>query len=168
MSNPTANPAAWQKASIGASGFGTLLSAMGTFSNASAEKKALKTNAAYTEYQAADAARRGELEGVKVGQRAAQVRGAQRASMGARGVDVEDGSPLDILRETDYFSELDQRTVKENTAREIYGFRAAGANMRTQASGINPWLSAGGSALAGAGLVADRWYQYQNSKPKKT
>lgn len=155
------NPSTMAKASLGLEGFGTLLGAMGTFTNATAEKDALKANARYAEYGAQDAARRGELESQKVTRRTAQIRGSQRASMAARGLDISEGSPLEILAETDYFGALDANTVKENTSREIYGFRASAANDRARAKAINPWLSAGGSALAGAGAVADRWYQYK-------
>jgi len=143
-------------------GFGTFLSAMGTFTNARAEKRAAKANAALAEYNAQDAARRGQLELARVQRRTAQLKGSQRANLAARGLDLSEGSPLEVLTETDYFGELDANTVKENTAREIYGFRVAGRNYLEQAAAINPWLSAGASALSGAGLVADRWYQYKN------
>lgn len=155
------NPSVLAGADVGLSGFGGILSAMGTFTDASAAKNAAKQNAAFSEYQAADAERRGQLELQKVQRNAAQVKGAQRADMAARGLDLTDGSPLDVLTDTDYYAALDANTTKENTAREVYGFRVQGANYAAQARAINPWLSAGASALASAGAVASKWYQYK-------
>lgn len=142
------------------------MSAMGTFTQARMQKNAAQQNAKLAEYGAADAQRRGTLELYKVRRNAAQVKGAQRASMAARGLDLTEGSPLDILTETDYFSKLDENTTKDNTAKEVYGFRTQGANYGALASSINPWLEAGGSGLASAGAVASKWYTYKKAGTK--
>ncbi len=144
-------------ASITTSGLGAFMGAVNSFATARNEKSAANANATQADYAAADAQYRGNLELQKVQRAGEQVKGAQRAHFGAAGVDLTEGSPLAILTDTDYFNALDQNTVKDNTAKEVYGFRVAGANYRSQANAINPWLSAGTSALAGAGQVADRW-----------
>lgn len=153
-------------ADVGLSGAGGIMSAMGTFTQARMAKQAAQQNQQLAGYAADDAQRRGSLELYKVQRNASQVKGAQRASMAARGLDLTEGSPLDILTDTDYFGKLDENTVKDNTAKEIYGFRTQGANYGAQASAINPWLEAGVSGLSSAGAVAGKWYGYRKAGTK--
>lgn len=160
------NPNGMAGANLALGGLGTFMSAVGQFSNESVAKKAAKQNAAYAEYQAQDAGRRGQLELQKVQRQAAQVKGAQRASMAAKGLDLTDGSPLEVLTDTDYFAALDENTVKDNTAREVYGFRMLGRNYMAEAASHNPWLTAGATGLAGASSVASKWYEYTKAGTK--
>ena len=162
------DPSVMANADVGLSGAGGILQAMGTFSAARTAKKAAQQNQQLAGYAADDAQRRGTLELARVRRNASQIKGAQRASMAARGLDLTDGSPLDILTSTDYFSALDENTVKDNTAKEIYGFRTQGMNYGAQARATNPWLVAGASGLASAGAVAAKWYALKNSRKTPT
>jgi hypothetical protein len=62
--------------------------------------------------------------------------GAQRASYGAQGVDVSDGSSLEVQMDTAYQGELDALTIRTNAARESWGFRVEAENERMQATAI--------------------------------
>lgn len=157
------NPNGMAGASLSTQGLGGLMQAMGTFSNARTDKRAAQSNATYAEYQAEDAKHRGDLALQQVRRNTSQVKGSQRAGLAAKGLDITEGSPLALLTDTDYFGAVDENIVKENTAREVQGFRTAGSNYAAEAKGINPWLAAGASGLATAGTVADRWYQYKTS-----
>lgn len=150
-------------ASLSLGGLGTFLSAAGTFTNESAKKRAAKENATYSEYQAGDAKRRGELALQKVQRENSQKQGSLRANLAARGLDLSTGSPLALIDQGNYFGALDENATKENTEREVYGFRMQGANYRAEADSINPWLTVGATGLAGAGAVADRWYSYKKA-----
>lgn len=148
---------------MSATGAGALLNAAGMYTNVSAERKTAKANAAYTDLQAADAASRGSIAERDRRTETTVRKGRARNAFAANGVDLSTGSPVDVVNSIEATGEQDVRTIRENTRREVTGFRMQGANYRAVAGSMNPWLSAGASALGGAGLVADRWYSYRNA-----
>lgn len=152
--------------SMGAQGLGSFLSAAGTFGNARAAKRSYQANAAYSDEQAADAGRRGTLAERRLRMRQSQEIGSQRATLAHRGFDLTTGSPLEVLTQAQQFADEDVDTLRENTRREVSGFRMQGDNYRAQASATNPWMSAAPSLIGGAGIVADRWYQYKKAGVK--
>ena len=143
---------------------GSFINAVGTFSNARASRNTANANADYADVQARDAIRRGRREESDRRRATRQLVGRQRASLAARGVDITEGSPLEILVSTELMGELDAATIRENAAREAEGHRTVARNYRTEAGSTNPFLSATGSLLTSAGAVADRWYQYSKTK----
>lgn len=111
-------------------------------------------NAKMAEYQAEDALARGEQEAMNVRRKAAAIKGDQRATMAARGLDLGEGSALSLLDQTDYFGALDVATTKGNAGKEAYALKAQANNFATQAvasraaaDAQSPLLSA---AVAGA------------------
>lgn len=134
-----------------------------------------KNNADLAEIQAQDIIKRGEQEATAARRQGAQVRGAQRASMAARGLDLGEGTPLSLLDQTDYFAAIDQATIKSNTGKEVFGKRAQAAGFRSEAAmytataeSKSPLLSAVTAGVQTAAMssslmgkpgtgVADKW-----------
>lgn len=143
------------------SGVGMAMSAYGSYQQSRAQQAQLNYQAEMADLQAKDAISRGEDESIELGRRARQLRGEQEATMAARGLDISSGSPLDILRQTDYFGIVDQTQARNNARREAAGFQQQAAGSRAAASSINPLFEAGGSLLSGFGQVASQWYAGQ-------
>jgi hypothetical protein len=123
-----------------------------------------RNNAQIAEYQAKDAVARGDQATEEHMRKVAQLKGTQKASMAARGLDLSEGTPLNILTDTDLFGEIDANTIQTNAAREAWGYRAQGSNSsaqanlyKIQANNQNPMMAGVGSLLSNAGSVADRW-----------
>jgi hypothetical protein len=98
----------------------------------------------------------------------AAVLSRQRVAFASRGVELDSGSPLDILGDTAQFGELDALTVRENADREARGseaqarnFRASGdlARMRGESAASAGVTSAFSTALSGGSSVASNWYR---------
>ncbi|HSV48364.1 MAG TPA: hypothetical protein VLJ58_21425 [Ramlibacter sp.] len=124
-----------------------------------------RNNATIAGWQADDALARGDRAASAVRMKTSQLKGRQRATMAANGVDLGAGSALNILDDTDYFGEIDANTVKDNAAREAWalrnqaqGFTYEAGAAQARASNESPLLAAGTSMLTSAGRVADRWY----------
>ncbi|WP_278549851.1 virion core protein, T7 gp14 family [Cloacibacillus evryensis] len=127
-------------------------------------------NAQRARTEAEDIARRASDEERAMREKAAQVKGAQRAAAGASGVDVGAGSSLDLLRETAYIEDEDAAAIRFNAMRARGGrfaeaqqsawnakaTRIGGANAAratTNAGKAALW----GSLLKGGSIVADKW-----------
>lgn len=141
---------------------GTGLSTVGAVQNSISRKRAFDANAEIAETQARDALARGVQDETLIRQRAAQLKGTQRARMAASGLDLTTGSPLDILEGTDYMAEQDTATVRENSLREARGLQREARNYRRASSAENPYVAGGSTLLTGASSVADRWLTYKN------
>lgn len=151
---------------------GLALSAYGTYQGSQANKAAFgaqaqvaANNKIIADYQAGQALERGERAASDAGIRKNQLKGQQRARLAANGVDLGVGSAQEILTDTDYFGEIDQQRIRDNAAREAWGYRTQGANfgadaslMRSRADGEKPMLAAGTTLLTGASRVAGDWY----------
>ena len=171
MCAPSAGPVG--SVGLGAQAAGAGLSAGSAYYTALAQKSTLQTQA-YIADQNASISEVGAQQELEKGRRAEQqiqvqaenVKGSQRASMAANGVDLTEGTPTDILKSTDYMSEQDIATAKANAARAAFGYRTQAAGYKSQAAfarggaaGINPGMSAVTSLLGGSGQVASSWYQ---------
>lgn len=95
-------------------------------------------NARYSEMQAADALRRGEMDASQYSARLRQLAGSQRAAAAASGVDPDAGSAADIQEDSAKLGALDLLNIRNNAAREVYGYqtqadeqRASGRMART-------------------------------------
>lgn len=162
---------------VGAAGTGLQIGGIvnqtiGAYRKSSADKTAYEyqskiasNNAMIADWQANDANYRGKITANKVGQKAAQLRGSQEASLAARGLDLGTGSPLDILTNTDFMKTVDMNTAEHNADMEEWGlrqqalnYRANSANLQARADVENPTGSAFSTLLTGAGSVASGWY----------
>lgn len=116
-------------------------------------------NATLSERKAKDALERGQREEQRKRMEVARLKGRQKATFAASGVDVAFGSPLDTLVDTAVLGELDALTIRSNAAREAYDFevdavnqRAGSALQRSRAGAARTgsFLQAGGTVLGGA------------------
>lgn len=108
----------------------------------------------------------GEQKAMISGMKSRQEIGSAIARMGASGVAVGQGSSKDVLESAGKIAMMDQSIIRNNAAREAYGYEvaasgamaqagayeAAGANAR-QAGGINALSSILGSASS----VSSKW-----------
>jgi hypothetical protein len=153
--------------------FGAVTSAAGAYNKSQADKSAYglqaqtaADNAQMAEWQAQDATRRGEKAEQVVRGKTAQLKSTQRASMAARGLDVNQGSAADIQADTDYMGEIDALTTRDNAARAAWGYRVQESNYKTQSGMLkirqeseNPWMAAAPTLISGATGVAKSWYK---------
>lgn len=154
---------------------GTAMQAYSAYSTATSNKAAYnyqaavsRNNAMIAEWNAKDAARRGEQDLIDHQRKTAALMGNQRATLAGRGIDLSEGSALNILSDTDYLSKQDQLTIKDNTAKNVWQAKVQAYNEGTNAELLqmrsdaeNPLFSGAASLLTGAGSVADRWYKYK-------
>jgi hypothetical protein len=169
-------PATLAMISAAASVIGTGVSAVGQVQAGKAAQAAGDYNAAVArnnqivaEQQAADAQRRGEVAETEQRRKVRMLTGTQRAALAASGVQLDQGTALDILGDTAAMGELDALTIRNNAEREAYGYRVQGVNfgaeaglqtMRGQSAMTSGLIGAGGTVLSGAGNVTDRWLTY--------
>lgn len=153
------------------------LQAAGAASQASAQRNALgaqaeidANNAQIAEWQAQQAEQNGVTAEQNSRLRTAQVFGAQRAQLAANGVDLGQGSALDVLSSTKYLGERDALTIRDNALRTAWGYKTQATNYlneadlaRSGASGISPFMAGFSTLLGGAGQVASSWYQYKKA-----
>jgi hypothetical protein len=109
--------------------------------NAQLIEEGSETNAQIAEYnarmleaKARDAVRRGFEDESRFRVDLRGLIGSQRAGYAGQGVDVSEGSPLDVQTDTAYQGELDALTIRTNAAREAWGFNVSAEDERMQAA----------------------------------
>lgn len=124
-------------------------------------------NARINETQAQQTLLAGQREEQKSRIATANLKGTQRASLAANGVDLGVGSAAQILTSTDVMGEIDAETIQANAIKSAWGYRTQGANQKAQATSsraaagaISPDSAFTSSLIGGAGQVASSWYQY--------
>lgn len=159
---------------LGASTAGSILSILGAYKKSKGDKDAFnyqaqvdRENAQVAEWEAQDAILQGQKAEVKRDLKTGDLIGKQEAGFAARGVAINEGSPLRVLNDTAFMGEQDALTIRNNTAREAWAlrnqatFKAAEAGLvQKRANDENPFMNAAGTALTTGGTVADKWYQY--------
>lgn len=162
-------------ASLGLGILGAFSGAVGAFYSARSTKNQLKfeaeiadINARLSEKAAQQELQRGQFEVGQITRRAGQIKGSQRASMAANGIDLGVGSAAELQASTDLLKEQDMRQIEVNAIAGAWGYRTQGTNYRNEASmgrasagSINAGLAAGTSLLGSAGSVASMWYQME-------
>lgn len=135
--------------------------AYSTYMQGKAQQSISKANARISELQAKDALKRGhEAEGISR-QKTKKLIGSQRAALAAQGIRVDAGSALDIQLEAGDIGELDALTIRNNAAREAFGFMQEASNSSMQGrlayqAGVNRSID----TLLGGGLRAyDEFYK---------
>lgn len=105
-------------------------------------------------------------------QQTAQMIGAQRAAMAANGVDLDSGSPLRLQEDSAKLGNLDALTIRNNAAREAYGYQLQGLSYAQQAqldqSAADNAVTAGNlnafsSIVGGASSLGSKWLDYKKS-----
>lgn len=169
--------------SSGMSGLGTGLQiagilgqTVGAYKKSSLEQTAYefqsqvaKRNAGIAQLQASDALNRGAKTENAVRQKTAQLKGAQRADLAARNIDLGSGSALDILTSTDHMGEIDALKARDNANKEAWGYGVQAQNyaddsklLDWRGSQQSPVSDAASTLLTGAGHVASSWYAMRN------
>lgn len=136
------------------------IAAKGQYEQGQMAKQVGRNNEIMAEYAAQDALKRGEEDAQAARRKGDQVLGAQRAAQAASGLDLGVGTAAELQDQTSFFSQVDQRTLRGNAAREAWAARAGGAQARAQgnASASQANLSATGTLLGSASQVASKWY----------
>lgn len=116
--------------SMGMMAVGTGMSAYGKIKAGSEAEKLFGRNAEIAEIQAKDAIARGKVEEKKSRRVTEQVIAGQRVSLAAQGVDVNRGSAVDVQADAAYLGELDALTIRNNAAKEAWGFRTQSEDLR--------------------------------------
>jgi hypothetical protein len=100
------------------------------------------------------------LQAIEARRRGEAMKGAQRVSMAAKGLDLSEGTAQQIQDTTDFFSETDQNTARYNAAKDAWSARQSGqlARWQGQAQAQQSNLQAFSTALGSAGSVASKWY----------
>jgi hypothetical protein len=114
------------------------------------EQQAYDRNAQLADLQAADAVRRGEITAQQRGREVRASIGDARASYAGQGVALDAGSPLDVQSDIASLGALDIATIRNNAAREAWGFSTQAADLRSR--GI---LAKAGADMSALGLRAD-------------
>jgi hypothetical protein len=157
-----------QTASLAVMGVQSIQQMRSQGQQADAEGIALRTNAGLAELQAQDAIARGAQASAQVRRDTRATIGAQRVAYASQGVDVGSGSALAVQADTAAIGELDALTIKNNAAREAFGYKIDAANSRTREeytrqAGRNAQTS---TLLTGASNLYER-YQGNGSRRKR-
>src|SRR5687768_16073808 len=102
---------------------GTALSAVGQMRAGADAKETAAINAQLAGIQSEAALYRGGVEEDRYRRQIAQIAGAQKAEIGARNVKGGSGTALDLLADTAMIGEEDALTIRNEAARESWGYR---------------------------------------------
>ena len=117
----------------GMSVIGSLQQGQAAKAQANYQAQVSRNNAKIAEWQAQDAEQRG-LEQEREHRRNVQrLMGSQQAAIGGSGFEIGDITSQDLLSDTAMMGEADAWTIKNNAAREAWGYRVQGSNFSTEA-----------------------------------
>lgn len=142
--------------SIALQGVGAASSVIGSYYGAQSQKSSLNfqadiadINARMAEQSAQAELLRGEREYQAVRIKSANQKSKQRVALAANGVDLSQGTAVEVQTSNDVMGEIDANTVQANAIRAAWGHRIQGTNMqnealmkRASASSINPEMAA--------------------------
>jgi hypothetical protein len=159
-----ANTGAISLLGAGASALGQYQQAQGAKSAAKYNAAVANANAKVAEFKAQDAIDRAQTNAENIGRQQAAMRGKQRATIAANGMDLSSQSAQSILDATDFYGLADQKSATDSGLTEAWGHRTQGASyqaeaqmQRNRASSISPFGAAATSLLGSAGGIADKW-----------
>lgn len=119
---------------------------------------------------ASDAIARGNKDATTHEKSVMKLRGNQRASLAAQGIDPNSGSAADIIDETTTLGALDAMTIRGNAAREAWGYKMQAQEynskgqfvaLETENKRRNTLLTGG---IQAAGQLANGFQRYQDWK----
>ena len=121
------------------------------------QKKTAQNNAKIADMQAQDALERGRVEELRYRGQVEAHRAKQLNAFAKSGVTLDSGSVIDTLGDTAALGERDALAIRDNAAREAFGYEAQGYNFRMDAKAAdmtakanNPWVAAGSSLISSA------------------
>jgi hypothetical protein len=109
---------------------GGVAKSVGDYQQGQAVKRQDYANAGIEESAAADSRLRGQTAAGQVRMHANSSINQEKAQVGASGIALA-GSPMDVLSDKRWLSELDAQTVTASAGREAAGHSAQAGNMRT-------------------------------------
>jgi hypothetical protein len=118
----------WIKLGLGIGG--TALDVIGRLKAGEAAKEVNDFNAKVADAQAADALVRGQQDEARFRAGVRVLIGSQRAGFAGQNVDVTQGSPVHVQADAAFLGELDAQTIKNNAAREAWGYKIEAQNYR--------------------------------------
>ena len=153
-------------------GFSAITTALGSYNASSAKLAADQyqanvagNNVQIAGWQASQAITKGQTAVANEELGNAAVYSTQRATMAANGVDLTEGSPINVLASTKFIGDVNAATINDNALRAAWGYQVQGINAQNaqnfynySASQINPGESGFTSLLSSAGSVAQKWY----------
>lgn len=134
------------------------VAAANTYQQAQTAKATAKANAASAEQAAQSAEAQGNLNADAARRKGGQVTGAERAGYSARGVDIGEGTAASVIDQSDFFSQVDQTTARNNASKQAWADRAQETNFNNEAGSYNPMAQGAGTLLSTAAPVAQKWY----------
>lgn len=84
--------------------------------------------------------------------------GTQRAGFAGQNISLDDGTALEVQRDTAKWGELDALTIRNNAALEAWGYKMNAINASFQGALQNPVGAATGTLLTGLGNAAGSYY----------
>lgn len=158
--------------SVGSQVAGTAISASGSYYGAKSQKgnlesqaKMAEINARIAEMGAQSALEQGKHQVASLTMQAGQLKGKQRTTMAANGIDLGVGNAAEVQASTELMKTVDMGTLKMNALRTAFGYRTQGMNAKNEAamaransSSVSPGGAAFSTLLGGASQVASSWY----------
>lgn len=132
--------------------------------------KVEQNNAKVADMQAQDALRKGAQEDLQQRWKIRALAGKQATAAGANNVVGSTGTTLDILGETAMFGEVDLNTIRNNAARESWGYKVEASNRRAAAKGAKYQgkMGAIGTLLGTGAQLAGQFGSLPVKKPATT
>ena len=163
---------------MGLMGAGSVMQTVSSYKSAQADKSAYnyqatvdENNAQLAQEQATQAIRAGQTEAMNAGLRTAQLEGEQRARYSQSNVDLQSGSPLNVLSDTLFLGRRDASIIMDNANQTAWGDMVQSGNyksnaglLRNRANAVNPGQQALGTLLTTGGTVASKWYDLDKTK----
>lgn len=94
----------------------------------------LEQNAGLADIQAQDTLARGREDEGRQRRSNRQLAGSQRAALAASGVDINSGSAQDVVDSDAALGEFDAMTIRNNAARQAWGYQVQAADYRRNAA----------------------------------
>lgn len=150
----------------------TAMSAYGSYQQAKAQEQQAEYQAAVSRNnqiianrQAEDVRKLGKDEANRYRRDVDLKAAEQMVGLAGQGVDVTDGTSIDLLADTKELGEQDATMIEANAEREAYKYEVQGMNFgaqsnlyKSQASNANPMFAGVSSLLSGGTTVASRWH----------
>lgn len=152
-------------AGLAMSAFGAMQQSAARREEAEFQAKVARNNEILAEREALSIEKRGAEAANLHKQKAGQLKARQMVALAGQGVDVSEGSSVDILADTAELAAFDAAVIRGNADRAAYNARVQGANFGSQAglfsataSNESPLFAGTSTLLSGAGAVAKQWY----------
>lgn len=133
------------------------------------EKSLNEHNARLAEMDSQDALERGERDATELKRQSKRLIGSQRVALAAQGLELDDGTALQLQTDTAEQAELDAITTRNNAWREAWGYRAQAQESRNRGAmaysaamtGARNTMISGYTAAAGS--FAEGYYKSPDS-----